>query len=124
MTKTTEGSASREAPTEPVDGRIGALGYRLFDADNHYYEPEDAFLRFMDHRLANKAPRWMEMTEGGGKRLVFGDRINRHLGADQTFSVVGRPGGLAQGTAAVQRDSGRTSKRSGRSFVNATPGWT
>ena len=24
-----------------------SLGYRLFDADNHYYEPEDAFLRYM-----------------------------------------------------------------------------
>src|SRR5262245_28001588 len=92
-----------QTPSEVADNRIEALGYRLFDADNHYYEPEDAFLRFMDPRLANKAPRWIEMIDGGGKRLVFGDRINRHLGADQTFSVVGRPGGLAQGRATAQR---------------------
>ena len=84
-------------------GGVAELGYGLFDADNHYYEPEDAFLRYMAPTLANQAPRWMEMTDGGGKRLVFGDKINRHLGADQTFSVVGRPGGLAQGRAAVER---------------------
>jgi predicted TIM-barrel fold metal-dependent hydrolase len=91
------------APIESRDRRVAELGYGLFDADNHYYEPEDAFLRFLDPRLANKAPRWMEMADGGGKRLVFGDRMNRHVGADQTFRMVGRPGGLAQGKATVQR---------------------
>jgi Amidohydrolase len=88
--------------TESQDKRVSELGFWLFDADNHYYEPEDAFLRHLDPRFANKAPRWIEV-EGGGKRLAFGDRINRYLGADQTFSQVGRPGGLAQGQAGVVR---------------------
>jgi predicted TIM-barrel fold metal-dependent hydrolase len=88
--------------TESLDKRVSELGFWLFDADNHYYEPEDAFLRFADHRFVNQAPRWVEV-EGGGKRLVFGDRINRYLGADQTFRLVGRPGGLAQGQAGVAR---------------------
>ncbi len=74
-----------------------SLGYRLFDADNHYYEAEDAFLRHMDRRLAHKAPRWVQTVEGGGKRLVFGDRMNRFLGSDHTFDPIGKPGILLQG---------------------------
>jgi predicted TIM-barrel fold metal-dependent hydrolase len=92
-----------QVTTEGANARVAELGYRVFDADNHYYEPEDAFLRYMDPKLANRAPRWVEMIDGGGKRLVFGDHVNRYLGADQTFSVVGRPGSLAQGQAGVVR---------------------
>jgi predicted TIM-barrel fold metal-dependent hydrolase len=88
--------------TESLDKRVSELGFWLFDADNHYYEPEDAFLRYLDPRFVNKAPRWVDV-EGGGKRLAFGDRLNRYLGADQTFRLVGRPGGLAQGQAGVVR---------------------
>jgi len=85
---------------EAVRSPVPDVDYRLFDADNHYYEPEDAFLRHMSPLLANKAPRWVAMPDGG-KRLLFADRINRYLGADQTFTFVGRPGGLSQGEAAV-----------------------
>ena len=76
------------------------LGYRLFDADNHYYEPEDAFLRYVDPHSVHAAPRWVELANGDGKRLVFGDRMNRYLGADQTFARVGTPGLMNQGDAA------------------------
>src|SRR4051794_38149632 len=31
---------------EGLDPRVEALGYRLFDADNHYYEADDAFIRY------------------------------------------------------------------------------
>jgi len=84
-----------------VDSRVARLGYRLFDADNHYYEPQDAFLRHMDSRIKHKAPRWVQMVEGGGKRLVFGDKMNRFVGADHTFNMVGKAGGLSQGKAGV-----------------------
>jgi predicted TIM-barrel fold metal-dependent hydrolase len=77
--------------------RAREFGYRFFDADNHYYEPEDAFLRHMDPQLAHRAPRWVQMVDGGGKRLVFGDRMNRFLGSDHTFDPVGRPGVLLEG---------------------------
>jgi predicted TIM-barrel fold metal-dependent hydrolase len=77
--------------------RVEELGYRLFDADNHYYEAEDAFLRYQDPALAHGAPRWVQMIEGGGKRLVFGDRMNRFLGSDHTFDPIGKPGILLQG---------------------------
>jgi predicted TIM-barrel fold metal-dependent hydrolase len=75
-----------------------SLGYRLFDADNHYYETPDAFLRYLDPRIAHRAPRWVQMGDGA-QRLIFGDRMNRFVGADHTFNMVGRPGGLEQGTA-------------------------
>jgi predicted TIM-barrel fold metal-dependent hydrolase len=92
-----------DAATATVDERVARLGCRLFDADNHYYEPEDAFLRHLDPRIEHKAPRWVQMADGGGRRLVFGDRLNRFLGADHTFGMVGKPGGLAQGEAGVVR---------------------
>jgi predicted TIM-barrel fold metal-dependent hydrolase len=88
-----------QATSDPVDRRAPELGYRLFDADNHYYEPEDAFLRYMDPGIAHKAPRWVQLVDGGAKRLMFGDRMNRFMGADQTFSAVGQPGVLQQGIA-------------------------
>ena len=90
-----------QARGRAVDSAATRLGYGLFDADNHYYEPEDAFLRHADSRVAHKAPRWVQVVDGGAKRLMFGDRMNRFLGADQTFSAVGAPGVLAQGTAAT-----------------------
>jgi predicted TIM-barrel fold metal-dependent hydrolase len=80
------------------------LGYGLFDADNHYYEKEDAFLRHVDPRIAHRAPRWVQM-DNGARRLIFGDRMNRFVGADHTFSMVGRPGGLKQGLAGVVSQS-------------------
>ena len=70
------------------------LRYRLFDSDNHYYETEDAFLRYIDPALKHKAPRWVWLEGNGQKRLLFGDRMNRFMGADHTFAKVGRPGVL------------------------------
>lgn len=89
-----------EMITTEVDSRVLALGYRLFDADNHYYEAEDAFTRYGDPRIAHLSPRWVVM-DNGQRRLVFGDKMNRFLGADQTFREVGRPGSLHQGQAGV-----------------------
>ncbi|MGE0878205.1 MAG: amidohydrolase family protein [Acidimicrobiia bacterium] len=84
------------APVDAVDPRVEALGYRLFDADNHYYEAEDAFLRYLDPKVRHKAPRWVT-TDDGGKRLIFGDRLNRFMGSDHTFDPIGRPGVLLEG---------------------------
>ena len=91
---------------DAVGSRAVELGYQLFDADNHYYEPEDAFLRYMDPRIAHKAPRWVQILgngKSGSKRLMFGDRMNRFMGADQTFSAVGAPGVLNQGEAGKKK---------------------
>ena len=68
-----------------------ALDFRAFDADNHYYEAEDAFLRHMDPRLARDAVQWAEV--GGRKRLLVCGRIHRFI-PNPTFDPVARPGSL------------------------------
>ena len=32
--------------------RMRTLGYRLFDADTHYYEPDDCFTRHIEARFS------------------------------------------------------------------------
>ena len=48
------------------------LGYQAFDADNHYYEAEDAFTRHIDPRMSRRAMQWAEI--GGRKSLMVGAR--------------------------------------------------
>ena len=49
------------------------LGYGLIDADNHYYEAEDAFTRHGDEDV-KRFVRWVQ--EGKRRKLAFGDRIS------------------------------------------------
>ncbi len=69
------------------------LGYRLFDADNHYYEAEDAFTRHLDRRLARRAVDWAEVH--GRKKLLVGGAIN-HFIPNPTFDPIGKPGALME----------------------------
>ena len=34
---------------------MAELGFRIVDADNHYYEPDDCFTRHMEQAYAHKA---------------------------------------------------------------------
>jgi predicted TIM-barrel fold metal-dependent hydrolase len=72
------------------------VGFRIFDADNHYYEARDAFTRHMDAALAHRGARWIK-AEDGTDRLLFGDRLSRYLGSSPTFDHVARPGALLEG---------------------------
>ena len=47
------------------------LPYRLFDADNHYYEPRDAFTRHMERKHMDKAIRVVE--DQGKDKILVGD---------------------------------------------------
>jgi predicted TIM-barrel fold metal-dependent hydrolase len=67
------------------------LGFRAFDADNHYYEAEDAFTRHMDPKLAKSAVQWAVVN--GRKRLVVCGTIDRFI-PNPTFDPVARPGSL------------------------------
>jgi predicted TIM-barrel fold metal-dependent hydrolase len=91
--------------------QVEDLDYQLFDADNHYYESEDAFLRYKDPGSVHNAPRWVEMVEGGARRLIFGDRMNRYVGADHTFSRVGGPGVLLKGEGYGELEPARAEYR-------------
>jgi predicted TIM-barrel fold metal-dependent hydrolase len=70
---------------------MSALDFRLFDADNHYYEATDAFTRHIPRELAKRAMQWA--TVEGKVRLVVGGRINRFI-PNPTFDPIARPGCL------------------------------
>jgi predicted TIM-barrel fold metal-dependent hydrolase len=65
------------------------LPFRAFDADHHYYEAEDAFIRHVDPRLRSRAMQWAVIN--GRKRLLVGGKINRFI-PNPTFDPVARPG--------------------------------
>lgn len=68
------------------------MDYLLFDADNHYYEAEDAFTRYASERMkAGRYVRWLTEGDGKRRRLFFGDREARTIG-NPTFNPVARPG--------------------------------
>jgi predicted TIM-barrel fold metal-dependent hydrolase len=64
---------------------------RAFDADNHYYEAEDAFIRHVDPKMRSRCMRWGDFD--GKKRLVVGGRINRFI-PNPTFDPCSKPGAL------------------------------
>jgi predicted TIM-barrel fold metal-dependent hydrolase len=72
------------------------VDFLLFDADNHYYEPMDAFTRHMDPSLVRKGAQWVTGADGK-PRLLFGDRLSRYLGSSPTFDPIARPGVLLEG---------------------------
>jgi predicted TIM-barrel fold metal-dependent hydrolase len=67
------------------------LGFRPFDADNHYYEAEDAFTRHIDPAMAKRCMQWAEV--GGKKRLLVGGKINKFI-PNPTFDPIAKPGSL------------------------------
>lgn len=69
-----------------------ALDFPLFDADNHYYEPTDAFTRHLDPSMRKRTMQWAEID--GKTRLLVGGTVNRFI-PNPTFEAVSRPGVLA-----------------------------
>jgi predicted TIM-barrel fold metal-dependent hydrolase len=67
------------------------LGFQPFDADNHYYEAEDAFIRHIDPAMVKRCMQWAEV--GGKKRLLVGGKINKFI-PNPTFDPIAKPGSL------------------------------
>lgn len=67
------------------------LPYEIFDADNHYYEAEDAFTRHMDRKLRRRCMDWALVN--GRKELLVAGAVNRFI-PNPTFNPVARPGCL------------------------------
>jgi predicted TIM-barrel fold metal-dependent hydrolase len=65
------------------------LDYRPFDADNHYYEPLDAFTRHQDPSMRRRGVQ--VVTEGKRSFIVVADRVNRFV-PNPTFDPVIVPG--------------------------------
>ncbi len=67
------------------------LAFAAFDADNHYYEAEDAFIRYVDPKMRKRCMQWAEID--GRRRLLVGGKVNRFI-PNPTFDPVARPGCL------------------------------
>jgi predicted TIM-barrel fold metal-dependent hydrolase len=63
----------------------------VFDADNHYYEAEDAFTRHLDPALGPRCVQWCEID--GRRYHVLGGRVSRAV-TNATFDPVSKPGCL------------------------------
>lgn len=70
---------------------MSTLGYRPFDADNHYYEALDAFTRHLDPRLGPRTVQWAEIN--GRKYHVVAGRVSRAV-VNPTFTPVAKAGAL------------------------------
>src|SRR6478609_8254487 len=69
---------------------MGTVDFDVFDADNHYYEATDAFIRHLPkHR--SKLVQWADID--GKKRMVVDNKIFRFI-PNPTFDPVARPGCL------------------------------
>ena len=68
-----------------------ALGFRPFDADNHYYEATDAFTRHIPKDMERRCMQWVEL--GGKQRLLVGGKVNNFI-PNPTFDPVSKPGAL------------------------------
>jgi predicted TIM-barrel fold metal-dependent hydrolase len=63
----------------------------IFDADNHYYEAPDAFIRHIDPAMAKRAMQWADLN--GRRRLLVGGKVNRFI-PNPLFDPVAKPGSL------------------------------
>jgi predicted TIM-barrel fold metal-dependent hydrolase len=70
---------------------VADLAYGAFDADNHYYEAEDAFTRHLPKGMGGRAMQWA--TIDGRQRLLVGGMVNRFI-PNPTFDPIARPGSL------------------------------
>jgi predicted TIM-barrel fold metal-dependent hydrolase len=68
---------------------VSHVDFKAFDADNHYYEAEDAFIRHIEPQYAKRAMQWAHIN--GKQRLLVGGAINRFI-PNPTFDPVAKPG--------------------------------
>jgi predicted TIM-barrel fold metal-dependent hydrolase len=66
------------------------VDYGLYDADEHYYEAEDALTRYLDPEFRHVV-RWIEMS--GRRTLLVNDRLLTVV-PNPTYDPVGVPGSL------------------------------
>jgi hypothetical protein len=72
---------------------VNELGYRPFDADNHYYEAEDAFTRHLDPKLGPRVIQWCQI--GKRKYHVIGGKVS-HAVTNPTFDPVSPAGCMSE----------------------------
>ena len=85
------------------------MDFKLFDADNHYYEAEDAFTRYGDERV-KRYVRWV--SEGKRRHIMFGDRVSTGV-PNPTFNPIARPGAFHERLMELQGGSIWVAPRAG-----------
>ncbi len=70
---------------------VDDLGYRPFDADNHYYEALDAFTRHLDPALGPRIVQWSEID--GRRYHVIGGKVSRAV-VNPTFDPIAKAGAM------------------------------
>jgi predicted TIM-barrel fold metal-dependent hydrolase len=72
------------------------LDFRLFDGDNHYYEPRDAFTRHIEPKHRDRAVHVVRRPDGG-EEIRIGDRPFTFLAdMELNFETTLRPGSLRE----------------------------
>ncbi len=69
---------------------MATLGYRINDADNHYYEPDDCFTRHIEARLKERTV-WIDRRSSGPSRMYIGQERCQFFSVGAGDSV-GPPG--------------------------------
>ena len=115
---------SRENVFYPGGMDADALGHPVIDADNHYYEAEDAFTRHLDPALGPRCVQWA--TIDGKRYHVLGGRVSRAV-SNATFDPVSKPGCLydyfrGNAPASTRCRGSATTSRSDPSTATPTPG--
>ena len=67
------------------------LGYRLFDADTHYYEPDDCFTRHIEAPFKDRTV-WIDRSGGDGPGRMYVGRERCHFFSVGAGDSVGPPG--------------------------------
>jgi len=77
-----------------MQGAPVARGIRLFDADNHYYEPRDCYTRHIEPRYRDRA---IHVVPGpdGREKIMVGDKPFTFL-AHHSFDRTAKPGALRE----------------------------
>jgi predicted TIM-barrel fold metal-dependent hydrolase len=65
-----------------------SLPYKVYDADNHIYEPEEAFLRYLPEKFQQD---FYFVERNGRKKLVIGGMVSDFI-PNPTFEVIAAPG--------------------------------
>jgi predicted TIM-barrel fold metal-dependent hydrolase len=71
------------------------LDYPLFDADNHYYEPENCFVDWVEARYRERALR-AERSPDGSRRVLYDDREFVNDGTSFVKDTCVKPGALRE----------------------------
>jgi predicted TIM-barrel fold metal-dependent hydrolase len=87
----------------------------IFDSDNHYYEQEDAFTRYVPHSMHDRCVKWIEID--GKKRVLIGGRLNNYI-KDPAFQFVPKPGSIYEYTTGYNPEQHSMKKIIGSSMMH------